>query len=161
MGISNFFQFIVGFIAGVLLLAGSTATVGFYLFNKMAANPPKPNFPELANTQEESTTSTQVTSENTSTQVEQVEQVRETIPPSSLTDSLELPSGSYRATVTWPQGLIFRAEPTRESERLGGISYQEEVIVLGSNDDKTWENILLPRTGQQGWVSAGNTQPIQ
>ena len=46
MSISSIFQFILGFIIGVSILAGGSAGVGYLLFTKMASNPSKPIFPE-------------------------------------------------------------------------------------------------------------------
>jgi hypothetical protein len=53
-----------------------------------------------------------------------------------------------------------RAEPDVDSERLGGVEYDQELIVLETNPEETWQKIQIPDSNVQGWVKAGNLRKI-
>ena len=51
--------------------------------------------------------------------------------------------------------------PSKNSNRIGGISYQEKVIVLEESSDKRWQKVRVDDGGDRiGWVSGGNTEPL-
>ena len=77
-----------------------------------------------------------------------------------LEEEKPLPPGAYPATVTWPQGLILRAEPKVNAERRGGIGFIAKVIVLELSNDKSWQKIRIESSGKEAWVKAGNTKKI-
>jgi uncharacterized protein YgiM (DUF1202 family) len=72
----------------------------------------------------------------------------------------ERPPDSYDAVVVQPIGLVLRSGPGQEFQQLGGIDYNDPVLVLKSSDDGEWLNVRLPDTGQEGWIKSGNTQPL-
>ncbi|PHK16786.1 peptide-binding protein, partial [Nostoc linckia z13] len=69
-----------------------------------------------------------------------------------------LPSGAYRGRVTWAEGLSLRAQPNQDGERIGGVGFNQKIIVLEESEDKAWQKIRLEDSGQEGWVKAGNTE---
>ena len=160
MSLSGLFQFILGFILGVVLLAVGATGVAYIFFARMAAPPPKPMFSE--HKQEKPTAASTTTTETTQTKAAVQEQaISESTPEPSAEEKEELPSGAYRARVTWPQGLSLREEPTIESNRVGGVDYNRELIVLEDSDDKKWQRVRLPGSGQEAWVKAGNVKKIE
>jgi hypothetical protein len=70
----------------------------------------------------------------------------------------ELPPGAYKARVTWPEGLSLRDAPNLESNRIGGVAFNQEVFVLKLSDDQRWQQVRLADSEQEGWIKAGNTQ---
>ncbi|MBC6423407.1 MAG: SH3 domain-containing protein [Hormoscilla sp. SP5CHS1] len=68
-----------------------------------------------------------------------------------------LPPGTYEARVTWPEGLILRDRPSYNSLRIGGIGYNERVLVLGESSDKVWQRVRVSDNFQEGWIKGGNT----
>ncbi|NEP46979.1 MAG: SH3 domain-containing protein [Okeania sp. SIO2H7] len=137
MNFYGFFKFLVGFILAVLLLAGASVAAVLYFAAKLSVLPEKPIFP------------------NEKPVVENVSQVQ------SGTSNNGLEPGAYRAVVVEPIGLILRDTPSRDAVRIGGISYQEEVIVLETTEDGRWERVRVDDGGDRiGWVSGGNTEPI-
>lgn len=157
MSISGFFQFIIGFTIGVLLLAGSGAAAAYFFLSSLSENPPKPVFseeqpPEATPTTEEATEETQAQGEEST-----AEDATSNAEPAP-TETLE--EGAYRARVTWPQGLSLRAEPNQSAERIGGLAYQQEIVVLGTNDDQEWEKVRVSSNGREGWVKSGNTEKL-
>ncbi|ANV86894.1 SH3 domain-containing protein [Picosynechococcus sp. PCC 7117] len=166
MNISNLFQFILGFILGVFLLAVGSVGAAYYFFNRMAAAPPKPVFSEtVADPLETTPTSPQsqetepeptATAANNDPEATEAEAEEEEAPEPEVA---ETSTDSYKATVTWSNGLSLRAEPSQDSARLGGVDYNAEVTVLGMSDDQVWQQIRLAN-GTEAWVKAGNLQKV-
>lgn len=144
-------QFILGVITGLILLVASGAAAGYYFFSRMVATPSRPVYPE-----ERVSPSTEVIA---APEPEPEPAEPEPAPPEPAADELE--PGAYRATVTWPDGLSLRSEPRGESESIGGLAYDQEMIILRTSDDGNWEQVRLPNSDRTGWVRAGNSQPIQ
>jgi len=139
-------QFLLGFILGLLITAGVTAGIAFFILSKLAKTPPKPLF---AQTVSPLVAQEQITTESLQTQTEETE-----------TPAVEAQEEGYRARVTWSDGLTVRSEPTVDSERLGGVEYDQELIVLETNPEETWQRIRLLDSNVQGWVKAGNLRKI-
>ncbi|MEM9271987.1 MAG: SH3 domain-containing protein [Cyanobacteria bacterium P01_F01_bin.143] len=151
--ISSIFQFIIGFILGVTLIAGVGAGMAYWYFTKMSAHTPtKPVFEDetklLPSAQEDSEVAAEsiVPSETTP----EPEPIPEPEP--------ELPPNAYFARVTWPQGLSLRAEPALDAERIGGIDYNARIIILEESSDKRWQRVRIPETQREAWVKAGNVE---
>jgi hypothetical protein len=158
MSISGFFQFIIGFIIGVLLLAGSGAAAAYFFLSSLSENPPKPVFSEEQPEPEASTTTVEDSQEENSETPEATESESASESSAATTETLE--AGAYKARVTWPQGLSIRSEPDLEATRIGGVAYNQEVVVLGESDDQEWQNVRVPRNGKEGWVKAGNLDKV-
>ncbi|MGB3507833.1 MAG: SH3 domain-containing protein [Microcoleaceae cyanobacterium] len=144
MNFYGFFKFLVGFILAILLLAGASAAAVLYFAAKLTKLPEKPIFPNEQPVAQKVSTSPKVTSAAANT-----------------TSSNELEPGAYRAVVTEPIGLILRDTASRDANRIGGISYQEEVVVLEETPDKRWQKVRVnDGSDRTGWVSGGNTEAI-
>ncbi|MGK7889503.1 MAG: SH3 domain-containing protein [Leptolyngbyaceae cyanobacterium] len=72
----------------------------------------------------------------------------------------ELEPGAYRARVVQPIGLVLRKGPDTSTIQLGGVAYNEELIVLSESSDGNWINVRLPGSEVEGWVKNGNTEPL-
>lgn len=152
--ISQMFQFILGFLIGIALIAGSAVGAAYYYFTKVSSSvPEKPVYPEEATTapvaqqpaEGESQSDTETLS-NVETQAEPIaEPVAESIPPNA-----------YYANVTWSEGLSLRAEPSLDAERIGGVGYNARILILEDSADKKWQKIRIPGSDRVGWVKAGN-----
>jgi uncharacterized protein YraI len=60
--------------------------------------------------------------------------------------------------VIQPIGLVLREGPGTEFPQVGGVDYNEEIVVLEEPDDKSWIRVRAASNGQEGWVKAGNTR---
>ena len=165
--LSNVFQFIIGFILGVLLLVGGVAAVGFVFFSRLAAPPEKPVFTEEKESpnpvaqqkespQPESVNSEQQQAKETPTPTPSPEEKK----PESTEEKEKLPTGAYKAKVNWSSGLSLRAEPSKESERIGGVDYNTELIILEKSSDGNWEKVRVVGSEKEGWIKAGNVQKL-
>ena len=166
--LSALFQFILGFFVGVLLLVSGTAALAYVVFYRLNTDPPKPTFAEEK--QEETKEAAKPESKTQKTANKPTEEVIAKKPePSPKVEekkkeekaSEKLPQGAYKASVTWPQGLSLRAEPGQDAERIGGVGYKAELIILKTSSDGDWQQVRLPRSGQEGWVKAGNVEKIE
>ena len=164
-------QFILGFLLGITLIAGASATAIFLYYKQMSVLPKKPIFShseqEFASTTTESSAVTGEPLETTIIQneVEQFEDLAEpeVEPEVEQFEDLaepevepELPPNAYRAVVTWPQGLSLRAKPSVNSGRVGGIGFDETIIILEDSTDGQWQRVRVPWSNKEGWVKAGN-----
>ncbi len=159
MSISGVVQFIVGFMLGCVLLVGGTGTAAYFFLTRLSANPPKPIFAEEQK-EKATTPETKDTQPVAATTEEKtpVEKPEEKVKPVEVKEKLE--PGAYRAKVTWSTGLSLRAEPSIESERIGSVLYNQEIIILEESSDKQWQKIRFPNTKSTGWVKAGNIEKI-
>ena len=151
MTISGFFQFIIGFILGIIFFSAGIAGAAYFYFTKMAVNPAKPTFPAAK-------PETVPDKQTPSTQASSLFQTQAKTEPEKKDN---LPPGAYRARVTWPSGLSLRSSPSKGARRIGGVAYNWEIIILGYSSDRQWQQILVPGSGQEGWVKAGNVVRIE
>lgn len=152
----NIVRFLLGFILGLTLVAGTTGGAAYYYFTKMSAAPPKPVFAE------------EETLEPPPVAEDEIELLEPTSSPlksqpapkaESQPAPKVLPPGAYKARVTWSEGLSLRSQPNVDSEKIGGIPHRGEMIVLEDSQDKQWQKV---RYGdRQGWVKAGNASKIE
>lgn len=168
-------QFILGFLLGITLIAGLSASAIFLYYRKMSTLPEKPIFSESPSTQElelNTTDSSTIIKESSETAIaqdeaklseesnaatlEETEQEEDT----EVASETELPPNAYRAAVTWPQGLSLRAQPNDDANRVGGIYVDDQIIILENSADGKWQRIRVPGSNQEGWVKAGNTKRI-
>ncbi|XHU95176.1 MAG: SH3 domain-containing protein [cyanobacterium endosymbiont of Rhopalodia gibba] len=167
---SVFLQFILGFFVGILLLVSGTTALAYVVFYRLNTLPPKPTFVEEkeekaveasnleSNVQQKAKKSEEKSQEKIAAQQTQsspeIEEEKEE-------KEKDLPSGAYKASVIWPNGLSLRAEPGEDAQRIGGLDYKDEVIILKTSLDGDWQNVRLSGNGQEGWVKAGNVQKVE
>ena len=139
-------------LAIAILLGGGVATVLYFIL-KGSSSPPKPIF---AN-DKPSVTGQRSPTSNTAKRTSQPTTATSTDTPATK----PLAPGTYKARVTWSDGLSLRSEPNLDAERVGGAAYNEQVIVLGESADKNWQRIRLENGEDEGWIKAGNTQKVE
>jgi len=159
---SGFFQFILGFILGLILFSAGIAGGAYWFLTKAAVNPSKPVF------EEEKTTATKTNSNSTSQNSATVNSASSddtssnSVANAQLEEQQEqLPDGAYLARVTWNTGLSLRANPSIDAERIGGVGYNWEIIILSVSEDQNWQKVRIPSSGQEGWVKSGNVEKIE
>jgi hypothetical protein len=161
---SGLLQFILGFFLGITILVGLTSALGYLMFSRLAATPSKPVFPEENKSKPKATTPDKKASEKSATKPEASPSPKVTtaspspeVSPSPSPEAKEdLPQGAYKAKVTWSGGLSLRSNPSKDSERVSGVDYDDELIVLETSADGAWARVRSPNGGQEGWVKVGN-----
>lgn len=79
--------------------------------------------------------------------------IRPTPGPPTPTPS-PTPDPSQQRRVIEPLGLIFRAGPSQDAPRIGGIVLGETVTLIRSEGG--WDFVRRELNGQEGWVRSGN-----
>lgn len=152
-------QFILGFVIGVLILAGGAVGAGYYFLSQMASAPPKPTFNQEKTTAKKPTENKQSNNIKTTKEIKETKEINNSKQTKETKEKKEekLPQGAYHAKVTWSEGLMVRAEPSMSGSRTGGLKYNEKIIVLEVKDG--WEKIRTA-SGVEGWVKSGNTNKV-
>lgn len=135
------------FLAFVLLSLTGVATARYFMA-KLSVLPPRPVF--------ENDAALQVEAANAPPAPQPVSDVAPPVTPPAE----ERPPDSYVAVVVQPIGLVVRSGPGAENPQLGGVDFQEQVLVLQTDDSGNWMKIRVRETGQEGWVKAGNTETV-
>ena len=131
-------------LAFILLSLGGIATARYFMA-KLSVLPPRPVF------------------DNDAVSSQSAPEGAPETPAESGTEAAaepEIPPGSYGAVVTQPIGLVVRSGPGAEHEQLGGVDFNDEVLVLQASEDGNWLNVRIRESGQEGWVKAGNTRNL-
>ncbi|MBD2447325.1 SH3 domain-containing protein [Nostoc sp. FACHB-152] len=152
--LSGLLKLILGFVLAIAVLLGTGLTVALYFVNRTAIPPAKPTFVNDNPAYKKETTK-EAKAESTS---EPTPESSPTPTPSETPTPDELPPGAYQGRVTWSEGLSLRAEPNQSSEKVGGVTFNQKIIVLEENPDKTWVKIRLEGSKQEGWVKIGNIE---
>ena len=147
-------KFLIGFILALAILAGGGVAATLYFVTRLTELPPRPVFENEPPIASSSSADSQPKSGSGTSAAKQNTQAN------SQGNSNSLPPGSYRARVTWPDGLILRDRPSYDANSIGGIGFNQNVIVLEVTSDYEWEKVRLEDSQQEGWVKGGNTEKI-
>ncbi|MFN6564510.1 MAG: SH3 domain-containing protein [Nostoc sp. ChiSLP01] len=162
---SGLIKYLLGFFLAIAVLIGGGVAVALYFMNRTGIPPAKPIFsndsPSVKAQAPKATepggkpTPTPSTTKSPSSPTPTPSPTESPKPTPSPTP---LPSGAYRGRVSWADGLSLRAQPNQDGERIGGVGFNQKIIVLQESEDKAWQKIRLEDSGQEGWVKAGNTE---
>ncbi|PHK15816.1 SH3 domain-containing protein, partial [Nostoc linckia] len=142
-------------------LVGGGVAVALYFMNRTGIPPAKPIFSNdspSVKAQAPKATDPAPTPTSTKSPSGATPTPTPTESPQATPSPTPLPSGAYRGRVTWAEGLSLRAQPNQDGERIGGVGFNQKIIVLEESEDKAWQKIRLEDSGQEGWVKAGNTE---
>ncbi|MCC5641634.1 SH3 domain-containing protein [Nostoc sp. CHAB 5824] len=165
--LSGLTKFILGFLLAIAVLIGGGATIALYFMNRTGIPPAKPVYSndspsvkaqapkatEPGGGKSTLTPGTKADSSPSSTSTP-------TESPKATPSPKPLPSGAYRGRVSWAEGLSLRSQPNQEAERIGGVGFNQKIIILEESQDKAWQKIRLEDSKQEGWVKAGNTEKV-
>lgn len=145
---SKIWQFLLGSFLGIAILAALTGGGLFLLVQRLTAPPNRPTFDNEAMGQKATP------GPDRDKPSPNIASPSPTLSPSA--SSSPLPAGAYEATVSYSEGLSVRDSP--DGGRVGGIDYNEKVIVLEESADKRWVKIRAEQSNVEGWVKAGNLE---
>ncbi len=163
--LSGLIKYILGIFLAIAVLIGSGVAVALYFMNRTGIPPAKPIYSnDSASVKAQAPKATEPGGKTTPTP-SPTKSPSSPTPTPSPTESPKptpsptpLPSGAYRGRVSWAEGLSLRAQPNQDAERIGGVGFNQKIIVLEQSEDKAWQKIRLENSGQEGWVKAGNTE---
>lgn len=152
MGWSGFFKgFSAVVVAIALLLSGSLIAFQF-LVSQFTASPPRPTFPN-------DKAATPVKPSAPAKPSPAVSPVAAAPKPSPSPSPSPTPANK-RARITLGDGLNVRQSPDAESARVDGVDYNEAVTILEESPDQGWVKVRIERSGVEGWIKSGYTEPI-
>ncbi|WP_341525734.1 SH3 domain-containing protein [Nostoc sp. UHCC 0302] len=161
---SGLLKFTLGVFLAIAVLIGSGVATALYFINRTGIPPAKPIFAnDSPSVKAQAPVSEDKGDKSTPTPGAETKSSPSPSPTkSSKTGSSPkpLPAGTYRGRVSWSEGLSLRAEPNQESERIGGVGFNQKIIILEESPDKAWQKIRLEDSEQEGWVKAGNTEKV-
>jgi uncharacterized protein YgiM (DUF1202 family) len=150
-------KLVLGLVIALLLLSMAGIATARYFMSRLSVLPPKPLYgeeqPVVA-----AIPSVEPPPEVTAEVIPEAAPAE--APPAEVAPPVdpELPAGSYQAVVIQPIGLILREGPGTEHPQVGGIDYNEALVVLEEPTDQGWIKVRVTSSGQEGWVKAGNTR---
>ena len=147
-------KLVLGVIIAIALLVTGSVALALIFINRASTPPPKPIF---AN---DSAAVKKQAKASPSSTVAKSKTVAAT-PSKPVSSPSPASASTNKVRVTWEQGLSVRTEPNLEAERIGSIDYNQEAIVLEKSQDQKWERIRLEDGELEGWVKAGNTEPVK
>lgn len=138
----------VGLLLAIALLAGGSYQAAQFLITKLSAPPPKPFYPNDKPSTSPKTAKARSSSASSANVSE------------PIVASKPLPSGAFEGRVTQPIGLILRESPGRDGGQIGGVEYNDKVVVLETSSDGNWQKVRLQPSEREGWVKSGNVEKI-
>ena len=162
----NILKFLFGFALAIAILVGGGVAAALYFINRNAVTPNKPIFANDANPVATSVAKPEESKSSIASKPQEKEDLKSKPTPSPQSEesaeeeesSQPLPPGAYKARVTWSQGLILRSQPNLDAERVGGVAFNKQVIVLEASQNEAWQKIRVVDTDEEAWVKAGNTR---
>lgn len=142
---SSVTKFLLGSFLGVAILIGSGVVVAYFLLAKLAEPPPKPYF---ANDKPATAVSSPEAKPPAATASK----------PSTTASPLE--PGAYKARVVYSGGLSLRDSPSLDATRIGGVDYDQRIVILEESPDKNWQRVRLEAGDTEGWIKAGNVERL-
>lgn len=157
MSWSGLAKFLIGFFLAVAFLSAAGVATAYYLFTKLTTPPPKPVFVE-----EQPKPQIAKAKKSPAVAKSKSRSATQSSPAPSKSDKppTQLEPGAYKARITWSEGLSLRSEPNPDAERIGGIAYNEQVVVLEESPDKKWQRVRLENSDQKGWIRSGNVEKV-
>ncbi len=147
---SSITKFLLGSILGIAILVGGGLAIGYYFMTRLTQLPPKPMF---ANDAQPKKAASPSSSDSANAAAEPDLAADPATPP-------PLEPGTYRAQVIYSGGLLLRDSPSVDSSQIGGVAYNQQVVVLEESTDQSWQRVRL-ESGEEGWVKAGNMEQVE
>ncbi|MBD0390062.1 MAG: SH3 domain-containing protein [Nostoc sp. C3-bin3] len=164
--LSGLAKFILGFFLAIAVLIGGGAAIALYFMNRTGIPPAKPVYSnDSPSVKAQAPKATEPGSKSTLTPGTKAESSPSstsapTESPKATPSPKPLPSGAYRGRVNWAEGLSLRSQPNQQAEKIGGVGFNQKIIILEESADKGWQKIRLEGSEQEGWVKAGNTEKL-
>lgn len=154
-------KFLTGFTLAIAILFFAGVNLSRYAIARLTILPPKPLFPnDNPPLSPVAVASSPVAPSPTAPSPAVVEPAPSVSPTVSVTPSPTPAAAGYQARVVQPIGLILRDSPSRDSSQIGGLEYNEAVVVLETSPDGEWLRVQLPNSTVEGWIKAGNTEKL-
>ncbi len=157
MGWSGFLKGFSALIVAIALLAGGGYAIFQFLIYQFTSPPPRPTF---SNDNPSPAAKAPETSPSPTTTPSPATASPKPSPSPSPRPSPSTSPTTKRARITLSEGLNIRQAPAADAERIDGVDYNDEVIILEESPDKEWTKVRVASTGVEGWIKSGYTEPM-
>ncbi|MGI0488719.1 SH3 domain-containing protein [Pantanalinema rosaneae CENA516] len=152
---SNVVRALSGFFLAIALIVGGGYLTTQFVIAKFTELPPRPTFPN----DKPSPSPTKPAAKPATSQPKASPVVAVSPSPTPSATPSAKPEGD-RARITLGEGLNVRESASVESSRVGGVDYNEVVTILETSPDQEWQKVRLEKSGLEGWIKSGYTQPV-
>lgn len=151
---SSFVKFLVGLLLAGMILAAIALYVFRYL-GQITALPPRPTFSNDPPSASQKQTIAPKPAPKPATKPSPTPSPK---PASSPSPSPK--TRGYVARIVLAEGLNLREGPSTDATRIGGVAYNERVVVLEESSDGEWQRIQLEGSGLEGWIKSGFSERV-
>ncbi|MBL1177725.1 SH3 domain-containing protein [Pantanalinema sp. GBBB05] len=155
---SNIVRALSGFLLAIALIVGGGYLTTQFVIAKFTELPPRPTFPNDKPSPNPATSAAAKTVTNQPKTSPAVAVSPSPTPTPSTTPSPK--SDGNVARIALGEGLNVRENPSVEAGRVGGVDYNEVVVVLETSPDQEWQKIRVEKSGLEGWIKSGYTEPV-
>ena len=144
-------KFVLGIILALLIMSITSLAMARFFMTRMVELPERPTYDsDLPKADRPNPTApTAEAAGDAPEAISEAEQPK--AQPEDETDALQ--ANEYKATVNQPVGLILRDGPGPDYAQIGGLAYQQSMVVVA--EDGGWLEVKLS-SGQTGWIKDGN-----
>jgi hypothetical protein len=151
MSWSSLLKVLSGFFLAIALIAGGSYFAVQRVIAQFTAPPPRPIF---SNDKPSPKPKPAKATQTSSAAIKPSPQPS----PSATTTPKKSEADGYRARIVISEGLNLREGPDRNSNRVGGVEYNDEVTVLADSPDKEWQKVRVEGSDVEGWIKSGYTE---
>ncbi len=155
MSWSDLVKVLSGVFLAVVLIASGSFIAAQYVIAQFTAPPPKPTFP---NDNPSPQAKPLKAAQASPTAAKPSPSPFHSPSPSPTPSPQKTEASGYRARIILSQGLNLRENPDRYAERIGGVDYNESIIILEDSPDGEWQKVRVESSGQEGWIKSGYTE---
>jgi hypothetical protein len=150
MSWSSLLKVLSGFFLAIALIAGGSYFAVQRVIAQFTAPPPRPIF---SNDKPSPKPKPAKATQTSSAAIKPSPQPSPS--PSAIASPKKSDAEGYRARIMISEGLNLREGPDRNSNRVGGVEYNDEVTVLADSPDKEWQKVRVEGSGLEGWIKSG------
>lgn len=166
MSLSALTKVVLGFFIAIALIVSGGYLAAQYVIAEFTKPPTKPIFPNDKTAQKPKPAASPTPVAAASPKVSPAAVSSPLQPSPAATPSPQatspspqpLPATSYPARITLSEGLNLRNKPSVDGDRIGGVDFDEQVVVIEESPDKAWQKVRLQSSNVEGWIRAGYTQ---
>jgi cytoskeletal protein RodZ len=155
MGWLDLTKLLSGFLLAIALVVGGSTYAVQYVIAQFTTPPPRPTFPN-----DKPAAKAKPVSAPAKPSPKPSPSPSPSPTPSETPSPKPTEAAGYPARITQPMGLNIREGPSVDANRLSGVDYDQQVIVLEDSEDKEWQRVRVEGTDIQGWIKSGYTERV-
>ncbi|UBF28908.1 SH3 domain-containing protein [Kovacikia minuta CCNUW1] len=163
MSWSSLLKVLSGFFLAIALIAGGSYFAVQRVIAQFTAPPPRPIFPNdkpAPKAKPVKSSQPSAAAISPSPQPSATPSAAPSPTPSAKPSAKKPESEGYRARIVISEGLNLREGPDRNSNRVGGVEYNDEITILEDSPDKEWQKVRVEGSNVEGWIKSGYAEKL-